>query len=151
MLSTPMRRTCSRCCARAESGQAAAPPSSVMNARRFTRSPRRRARRERETERVRALNPPSSGRGLNVIIKMELVRVRTQPDGIDLLVPLVAEPGFNNVLGEDIAAQQKRVIGFERIQRLLQRAGGGLHLLRLRGRQVIEVLVNRLARIDAIL
>jgi len=35
---------------------------------------------------------------------MELVGMRAQPDGIDLLVPLVAEPGFNDVLGEDIAA-----------------------------------------------
>src|SRR5437660_7987235 len=43
-----------------------------------------------------------------------------QPDGIDLLVPLVAEPSFDDVLGEDIAAQQKGVIGFERIKRLLQ-------------------------------
>jgi hypothetical protein len=32
------------CCALAASGHAAAPPSSVMNARRFTRSPRRRGR-----------------------------------------------------------------------------------------------------------
>src|SRR5258708_14345838 len=32
------------CCARAERGDAAAPPSSVMNSRRFPRSPRRRPR-----------------------------------------------------------------------------------------------------------
>ena len=32
------------CCVRAASGHAAAPPSSVMNSRRFTRSPRRRGR-----------------------------------------------------------------------------------------------------------
>ena len=32
------------CCARAVSGHAAAPPSSVMNSRRFIRSPRRRGR-----------------------------------------------------------------------------------------------------------
>src|SRR5262249_6903348 len=32
------------CCARAASGHTAAPPSSAMNSRRFTRSPRRRAR-----------------------------------------------------------------------------------------------------------
>ena len=42
---TPTRRIRSPCCARAESGQAtAAPPRSVMNSRRVTRSPRRRAR-----------------------------------------------------------------------------------------------------------
>ena len=35
-MSTPMRRICSRCCARAASGHAAAaPPSSVMNSRRL--------------------------------------------------------------------------------------------------------------------
>src|SRR5215831_8678718 len=47
-INTPIRRTPSRCCARAVSGHAAAPPSSVMNARRFIfaviRSPRRRGR-----------------------------------------------------------------------------------------------------------
>jgi hypothetical protein len=43
--STPMRRTRSACCACTPSGHvAAAPPSSDMNARRFIRSPRRRAR-----------------------------------------------------------------------------------------------------------
>ena len=36
-MSTPMRRTCSTCCARAAIGHAtAAPPSSVMNSRRFS-------------------------------------------------------------------------------------------------------------------
>jgi len=39
-----IRRSRSACCARAASGHAAAAPSSVMNARLFTRSPRRRGR-----------------------------------------------------------------------------------------------------------
>ena len=39
-----MRGAFAGCCARATSGHAAAPPSSVMNARRVIRSPRRRAR-----------------------------------------------------------------------------------------------------------
>jgi hypothetical protein len=34
-ITTPMRRMRSVCCARAASGHAAAPPSSVMNERRF--------------------------------------------------------------------------------------------------------------------
>src|SRR5262249_54943553 len=37
-ISTPIRRTRSPCCARAESGHAAAPPRSVMNLRRFMSS-----------------------------------------------------------------------------------------------------------------
>ena len=45
LISTPMRRIRSACCARATNGQAAAaPPSSVMNSRRLIRSPRRRGR-----------------------------------------------------------------------------------------------------------
>ena len=59
---------------------------------------------------------------LNIVIEMELVRMRAQPDGIDLLIPLVAEPGFDHVLGENVAAQQKGVIGFKRIKRLLRTA-----------------------------
>jgi len=44
-MSTPMRRMCSGCCARAASGHAAtAPPRSVMNSRLFIQSPRRRGR-----------------------------------------------------------------------------------------------------------
>src|SRR5262249_33673008 len=42
-------------CARAASGHAATPPSSVMNARRFTRSPHRRARAASAEFRGRAL------------------------------------------------------------------------------------------------
>src|SRR5262249_38998368 len=44
-INTKICRIRSGCCARAASGQAAAaPPSSVMNSRRFTQSPRRRGR-----------------------------------------------------------------------------------------------------------
>ena len=44
LMSTPIRRICSRCCARAASGHAAAaPPTSAMTSRRLIRSPRRRA------------------------------------------------------------------------------------------------------------
>jgi hypothetical protein len=41
---------------------------------------------------------------LNVVIEMELVRVRAQPDGVDLLVAFVIQPRFDHVLGEDVAA-----------------------------------------------
>src|SRR5213078_2263511 len=54
-----------------------------------------------------ALSWAAADPALNVIIEMEPVRMRAQPDGIDLLVPLVAEPSFDHVLGEDVAAQQK--------------------------------------------
>src|SRR5262245_6662238 len=34
----------------------------------------------------------SQGTGLNIVIEMELVGMRAQPDGIDLLVPFVIQP-----------------------------------------------------------
>jgi hypothetical protein len=56
---------------------------------------------------------------LNVEIKMELKGMGPQRDGIDLFFPLVGEPGFDDVLGKHITAEQERMIGFERIERLL--------------------------------
>ena len=41
---------------------------------------------------------------LNIVVEMELVRMRAQPDGVDLLFPLVVEPGFDHVGSEHIAA-----------------------------------------------
>ena len=73
-------------------------------------------------------------RTLNVEIKVELVRVRPQRDGINLVLPLVADPSLDDILGEHITTEQKRMIGLECIERLLQRAGRGLHHLRFRGR-----------------
>src|SRR4030095_2889591 len=96
-----------------------------------------------------AYDPNQSG-PLNVEIKMELKGVGPQRDGINFFFPLVAKPGFDDILGEYIAAEQKRMIGFECIERLLQRAGCGLHRLCFRGRQIVEVLVNRLTWINAL-
>jgi uncharacterized protein YbjT (DUF2867 family) len=56
---------------------------------------------------------------------MKLVRMGAQPDGINLLFPLVVQPGLDHVAGEHIAAQQERVIAFERIKRLVQRSERG--------------------------
>jgi hypothetical protein len=41
---------------------------------------------------------------LDIVVEMELVRMRTQPDSVDLLFPLVVEPGFDHVGGKHIAA-----------------------------------------------
>src|SRR5262249_28741088 len=76
---------------------------------------------------------------LDVVVQMKLVRMRAQADGVDLLVALVGEPGLDHVLGEDVAAQQEGVVGFQRIECLVERAGRRFHLLRLRRRQVVEV------------
>jgi len=51
----------------------------------------------------------------------------TQRDRINLFFPLVAEPGLDHIFGEHITTQQERMIGFERVKRLLQRARRRLH------------------------
>ncbi len=81
---------------------------------------------------------------------MKLVRMGAQPDGINLLFSLVVQPGFDHVASEHIAAQQEGVIAFERIKRLVQRSGRRFHRLRLGGRQVIKILVDRAAWIDTV-
>ena len=40
---------------------------------------------------------------LDIIVEMELVRVGTQPDGIDFAFSLVVEPGFDHVSSEHIS------------------------------------------------
>src|SRR5262252_2652711 len=74
---------------------------------------------------------------LNVEIKMELKGVGPQRDGIDFFFPLVGKPRFNDILGEHIPTQQKRMIGFECIESLLQRARCRLHGLCFRRRQIV--------------
>ena len=58
----------------------------------------------------------------------------TQRDSVNFLFPLIAQPGFNDILGKHITTKEKPVIGFERVERLLQRARCGFHRLGFRGR-----------------
>src|SRR5262245_1819752 len=91
-------------------------------------------------ERVRCTCPllgvkrTSAGAPLNVEIKVKLIGMRPQRNGINLAFPLVTDPSLDDILGEYIPAEQKRMIGLECIECLLQRAGRGLHYLRFRGR-----------------
>src|SRR6266850_7573258 len=87
---------------------------------------------------------------LDIVIQVELVWMRAQPDRIDLFLALVVEPGLDHVAGEHIAAQQESVIALERVKRLIQRPGCRLHVLCLGGRQVIKVLVDWPAWVDLV-
>ena len=78
---------------------------------------------DRDDVGVAARRPRAAGTALYVVVEMKLVRMGAQPDGVDLLFSLVVQPGFNHVAGEHIAAQQERVIAFERVKRLVQRSG----------------------------
>ena len=74
--------------------------------------------------------------------------MRTQPHGIHLLGALVSDPGFDDIGREDVAFEQKRVIRLQGIERLFQRGRGGGNVRQLFRRQLVNVLVQRLVRID---
>src|SRR5260370_1149798 len=63
---------------------------------------------------------------LDVVIEMKLVRMGAQPDRVELLFPLVVQPGFNHVAGEHIAAQQAGVIASERKAGIMPRRGSAV-------------------------
>jgi len=74
----------------------------------------------------------------------------TEPDGIDLVLSLVLQPGLNHILGEHIASQQKVMILLQGVQRLIQRPRHRFHLGRLFGLQLIQVPVDRFGRLDLV-
>jgi hypothetical protein len=67
----------------------------------------------------------------DVVVEVELVRVRAQGDLLRLTTALVVDPGVDHVLGEHPALQQKLVVSLQGVQHLVQAAGGVLDLVRL--------------------
>src|SRR5260370_12779189 len=82
---------------------------------------------------------------LNVVVQRELVRMRPQPDGVRFVLALVVDECLDQLLTEHIALRKEAVIVFEAIQRLLERRRHGWHILHLFGREIVDVLVERLA------
>ena len=93
------------------------------------------------------LGPVRGEASLDVVVHRELVRMRPHTQGVDLVLPLVPNPLPNHVLGEDVAAEQVLVVGFQGVDRLLQRAGRLGDLGEFLGPEVVDVLVERFARI----
>src|SRR5207245_4497135 len=85
----------------------------------------------------------------DVEVERELPRVGPQADGVDLGA-LVGDPGVDQVAGEDVALEQERVVALQLIEHDVQRTRELLDLLGLLRRQLVEVLVHRLARIDLV-
>src|SRR5882757_10346818 len=85
---------------------------------------------------------------LEVVVEHELPGVRPQPDLVDLLGPLVVEPGFNEVVGENASLGQEVVIRLQRVQDRLQRRRYVLDVERLLGFEFVEVPVDRVWRLD---
>src|SRR6267143_3150847 len=81
---------------------------------------------------------------LYVVVQEELVGVRPQGHGVDVLGALIGEPRVDQILREHPSLDQEGVVGLQRRQRLLQAAGGVLDVLALRRLQLVQVHVHRL-------
>src|SRR5205823_5799533 len=57
---------------------------------------------------------------LDVVIQVELVRVRADLHWLDFSLSLVGDPGVDQIFREDTAAQQERLVGLEGIQHFAQ-------------------------------
>src|ERR1039458_8533989 len=87
---------------------------------------------------------------LNVVIQGELVGMRPQAHGLRLVLAFVIDEGLDQLFGEDIAAHEEGVVVFQATERLIERPGYGGHALHLFGREVVDVLVERFAGVDAV-
>src|SRR6476620_4149547 len=87
-----------------------------------------------------------------VVIEVELVRMRPQSDGIELLFALVANPRLHEILSEDAALQQKLVILFERADRFFKRPGcrADAHVFHFFAGHLIDVAIERFAGTDLV-
>ncbi len=77
--------------------------------------------------------------------------MRALLERLDLLLALVVEPGLDELRREDVALQQEVVVGLECVEGLLERSGELRDCLGLLGRKLVEVLVDGLVRLDAVL
>src|SRR5690606_31253307 len=82
-----------------------------------------------------------------VVVERELPGVGTEAHLVDLVGPLVGDPRVDEVVGEDAAGLEEVVVGLQAVEHRLQRAGHLRHLRELLGRQVVEVLVDRVRRL----
>src|SRR5438477_11889361 len=85
---------------------------------------------------------------LRVEVEGELGRVRAEPHDVDLVLALVVDPGADQLLAEDAALRQERVVGLERVERLAERPR---HLRDVAVGLLEEIVVGRRARVEAAL
>src|SRR2546426_7228388 len=87
---------------------------------------------------------------LNIEVERELPGMRAQPDRVHLVLALVLDPRLDDVGREHVALEEPVVGLLEVVEDDTEIAGQLLDLLRLCWRQLVEVLVDRLAWIDLV-
>ena len=77
--------------------------------------------------------------------------MRAQAHGVELVGPLVLDPRVDDVLREHAALEQPLVVVLQVVEHLFERARHLLDHRLLLGRQVVQVLVHRLRRLELVL
>src|SRR5205085_7715008 len=85
-------------------------------------SARRSTPRVASSDSIAGASSSSTATLLGVEVEGELRRMRAEPDEVDLVLALVVDPGADQLVAEDAALRQELVIGFERVERLAERA-----------------------------
>src|ERR1035437_5444207 len=88
---------------------------------------------------------------LDVVIQRELVGMRAQAHRLRFVLAFVIDEGFDQFLGEDVAAHEETMVVFQAAQGFVERPGHGGHALHLFRRKVVDILVERFAGVDAVL
>ena len=86
----------------------------------------------------------------NVVVERELVRMRPQPDRLGFRFPLVIDESLEQFLGENIALEQELMVLFEAAQRFFERPRHGRNRLHFLRRQIVDILIERFARLDLV-
>src|SRR6185295_10016939 len=89
--------------------------------------------------------------GLHVEVQVELVRMRAQANRVGFLLALVVDPSLDDVRSEDLALEEEVVILFEVPQGFVEAARSVRDLGEFFGRQIVNVLIERLTWIDLVL
>src|SRR5699024_9773690 len=84
------------------------------------------------------------------VVELELGRRRTQPGHVEFVLAFDPDPRFDEIGGEDVSGGEEVVVLLEVVEGLVEGAGNGLDVLGFLGREFVEVLVDRLRRLDAV-
>src|SRR5208337_1552353 len=109
-------------------------------------------------KRKQSLGPASPALGMSIInkhsdvvIEVELVRIRAHPNGVHFVLGLVLDPQIDQLLGEHTALEEEFVVRLESRENAVERTGDGWNLGRLLGREIVAVLIERFAGMNLVL
>src|SRR6266702_8087350 len=88
---------------------------------------------------------------LQIEVQKELVRHGSQVDRCQLVFSLIRDPRRDQVLGKNITFQEESMVLLQRVQTLAQRARRALDFRGFLWLQFIQILVQRITRIDLVL